>query len=287
MSINFKPEKYHKPQTTHDVSTLLQENGAKIIAGGTDLFVNRPPETRSLVDLTLLGLDYVKRDDEGIAIGATTCFTKIIESPILDGQPYSVLKESAKEIGHHNLRHIASIGGNICNAVPSADSPVALIALDANSIIDGVSGERTLPLKDFFKHVRQTVLKPGEYLKEVQIPQQPKNSAASFQKIGRTKVDIALVNACCRLTLEDGAISDSRMVLGAVAPTPVRVLDAETYLNGKTLDEKTIEKAAQLAASATSPISDHRASAEYRLEMSRVLAKRAILGAYEKLEAMK
>lgn len=287
MSIHFKPEKYHKPRTTQDASTLLQENGAKIIAGGTDLFVNRPPETRSLVDLTLLGLDYVKRDNEGIAIGATTCFTKIIESPILDGQPYSVLKESAKEIGHYNLRHIASIGGNICNAVPSADSPVALIALDAKSTIDGVNGQRSLPLNDFYKHVRQTVLQSGEYLKEVRIPIQPENTAASFQKIGRTKVDIALVNACCRITLEDGVINYPRIVLGAVAPTPVRAKEAENYLEGKVLTDEIVEEAAILAVKSTSPISDHRAAAEYRLEMSRVLVKRAILEANTKLEAMK
>ncbi len=286
MSTYFKPEQYHRPETFEDASKLMQKEGAKIIAGGTDLFVTKPTETRSLVDLGNLGLNYVKKDDDGVAVGATTCFTNIIKSPILDGHPYSVLKDSAKEVGHHNLRHIATIGGNICNAVPSADSPVALVALDSYSIITGVNGERTIPLLDFFKHVRQTVLQPGEFLKEIKIPTQPEKTAASFQKLGRTKVDIALVNAACRITINDGVVKNPRIVLGAVAPTPVRAEKAEKYLEGKTLTDKIVKEAAQLAVKSTSPISDHRASAGYRLEMSQVLVKRAILDAHSKAEAM-
>ena len=280
MGTHFKPEQYHRPNRIDAVSTLLKEDGAKIIAGGTDLLVNRPPGTQSLVDLNRLGLDYVKSDEEGVAIGATTCFTKIIASPILEEQPLLVLKDSAKKIGHYNLRHIATIGGNICNAVPSADAPVALIALDSISVIKGPDAERTVPLGEFFTFVRETVLKPGEFLKEVKIPIQPMKTAASFQKIGRTKVDIALVNAACRITVEDGVIKGSRIVLGAVAPTPIRAREAESILNGKTPSDDVVDEAAK------KPISDLRASAEYRREMSRALVKRAILDAYRKAEAM-
>lgn len=286
MGTQFKPEQYHRPEMIEAVSPLLKEGGARIIAGGTDLLVNRPPGTQSLVDINKLGLDYVKSDEREIAIGATICFTKIIASPILDKQPLSVLKDSAKKIGHHNLRHIATLGGNICNAVPSADSPVALIALDTLTVIKGPDGERTVPLVEFFTFVRETVLKPGEFLKEVRIPIQPEKTAASFQKLRRTKVDIALVNVACRLTVADGLIKDSRIVLGAVAPTTIRAKKAESILNGKTLSDELLEEAAKTAASSAKPISDQRASAEYRREMSRVLVKRAILDAYGKAEAM-
>lgn len=286
MGTQFKPEQYHRPELIEAVSPLLKEGGARIIAGGTDLLVNRPPGTQSLVDISNLGLDYVKSDDGGIAIGATICFTKIIASPILDKQPLLVLKDSAKEIGHHNLRHIATLGGNICNAVPSADSPVALIALDTITVIKGPDGERTVPLVEFFTFVRETVLKPGEFLKEVRIPIQPEKTAASFQKLGRTKVDIALVNVACRLTVADGLIKDSRIVLGAVAPTPIRAKKAESILDGKPLSDELLDEAAKTAAEVAKPISDQRASAEYRREMSRVLVKRAILDAYGKAEAM-
>jgi carbon-monoxide dehydrogenase medium subunit len=286
MGTEFKPEQYHRPEVIEAMYPLLRERGAKIIAGGTDLLVNRPPGTQSLVDISKLGLDYVKSDDKGTTIGATMCFTKLIASPLLDKQPLSVLKDSAKEIGHYNLRHIATIGGNICNAVPSADSPVALIALDAFTVIQGPDGDRTIPLDAFFTFVRETVLKPEEFLKEVRIPFQLDNTAASFQKIGRTKVDIALVNAACRMTIQGGVITDSRIVLGAVAPTPIRATDAEMMLNGNILSNELVEKSALAAASATKPISDHRASKEYRRKMSHVLVKRAILDAYEKAEAM-
>jgi carbon-monoxide dehydrogenase medium subunit len=287
MDSHFKPEHYHRPGNIEAVTQLLNQDSARIIAGGTDLLVNKPPEIHSLVDITKLGLDYVKKDGEGVAIGATTTFSKIIASPYLDEQPLSVIKDSAKEIGHYNIRHIATIGGNICNAVPSADSPVALIALDATAVITGSSGERVVPLGEFFTFVRETVLGAGEFLKEVRVLAQPEKTAASFQKIGRTKVDIALVNAACRITMEGGKIKDPRIVQGAVAPTPVRAREAESMLDSHRLDEVNVDEVAEAAVNATRPISDHRASADYRREMSRVLVKRAILDAYSKVEAMR
>jgi len=131
--------------------------------------------------------------------------------------------------------------------------------------------------------VRETVLCEGEFLKEIVVPVQPE-AGASFQKLGRTKVDIALVNTACRLSVDDGLISDSRIVLGAVYPTPLRARAAEEVLNGKKFSVELAKKAAQVAAEATKPISDHRASAGYRRDMSKVLVKRAIIEAYERAE---
>jgi carbon-monoxide dehydrogenase medium subunit len=286
MGTHFKPDQYHRPDRIDDVIYLLRQDGARVIAGGTDLLVNKPPEIQSLVDITKLGLDYVKKDEEGIAIGAATSFSKIIASPYLDPQPLSVLKDSAREVGHYNIRHIATIGGNICNAVPSADSPIALIALDAVAIIEGPTGQRLVPLEEFFTFVRETVLGGGEFLREIRIPIQPDKTAASFQKIGRTKVDIALVNASCRITLDEGLVKDPRIVLGAVAPTPIRAREAESLLEGHRPDEVSMEDVVESAVNATRPIDDHRASADYRREMSLVLVRRAILDAREKAEAM-
>lgn len=280
MNPHFKPETYHKPGSFKETKDLLMDAGT-IIAGGTDLLVNQPPETRKLVDITGLDLSYIRQDNGVTNIGATTSFAKIFQSPLLDRYPYNVIKESARQVGHHNLRNIATVGGNICNGVPSADSPVALIALDAETVIYGGS-ERRVPLDGFSTFVRETVLKKGEFLKEVSIPIQPTNTGSSFQKLGRTKVDIALVNAACRITLDEGIIRDSRIVLGAVAPTPIRVREAENILNGANLDGQLVEKASDATASAIKPISDVRASAEYRRQISRVLVKRAINEAYER-----
>lgn len=282
MDAHFKPEHYHRPADLETASLLLTKRGARVIAGGTDLLVNGPADTESLVDINELGLSYI-RDGDGLRIGATTCFTVIMKSPLLKRYPYRLISDAAGELGHHNLRHIATLGGNICNAVPSADAPVALIALDAEAVIHGPSGERTIPLDGFFKFVRETVLGESELLKEIVVPVQPV-AGASFQKLGRTKVDIALVNAACRLSIVDGVISDSRIVLGAVYPTPLRVRAAEDVLNGKKFSVDLANKAAQVAADATKPISDHRASAEYRREMSNVLVKRAVIEAHERLE---
>ncbi len=280
MNTNFNPDKYLKPTSLDETYAMLSE-GSAVIAGGTDLLVNKPPEVNYLVDIKGLGLDYIKQED-GVRIGSTTTFTQILNSKVLDEQPLRVLKDAAREVGHHNLRHIATIGGNICNAVPSADSPIALIALDAKAVIQGRGTQRRVSLDGFFTFVRETVLRPGEFLKEVRVPTQVENTGASFQKLGRTKVDIALVNAACRITVEDGIVHDSRIVLGAVAPTPVRAREAETRLNGGKLNEVAVAEASELAASATSPISDVRASAEYRREISKVLVRRAINEAYSR-----
>jgi len=285
MEAHFKPEHYHRPTDPETASRLLAQRGARVISGGTDLLVTRPTDTHSMVDINGLGLSYI-RDDDGIRIGATASFTELLRSPLLERYPYRVLADAAGELGHHNLRHIATVGGNICNAVPSADAPVVLIALDANVVIHGPSGERVVPLDGFFKFVRETVLERGEFLKELIIPVQPE-AGSSFRKLGRTKVDIALVNAACRLSIVGGVISDSRIVLGAVYPTPLRVKAAEDVLKGNDFTIKLAGKAAKVAADATKPITDHRASAEYRREMSYVLVKRAIIESHERAEGMR
>ncbi|MHA2393292.1 MAG: FAD binding domain-containing protein [Promethearchaeota archaeon] len=286
MGYKFKPDQYIKPKSIRETIKILQKYGknACIIAGGTDLLIDKPESAKVLVDIKGLGLSYVRNTNNGIAIGATTCFNTLIGSPLLQMHPYKVVSDAAKEIGHYNLRHIATIGGNICNAVPSADIPVALMVLDTDAVITGSNGERIIQLGDFFEFVRETVLEPGEFLKELVIPYQLENTAASFQKIGRTKVDIAIVNAACRLTITNYMVVDPRIILGAVGPTPIRAIEAENMLDGKEITPEIIEKVIKKTVEATNPITDHRASLKYRKEMSRVLIKQAILSAYAQLE---
>lgn len=284
MGYKFRPEQYMRPESIHETTRTLQKYGreARIIAGGTDLLVNKPEDAQVLVDIKALGISYVRESAGGVCIGATTIFKEIHDSPLLQQQPYKVVSDAAWQLGHYNLRNIATVGGNICNAVPSADAPTALIALDTKAIISGTMGEREVPLSEFFRFVRETVLNPDEFLKELLIPVQPRDTTASFQKIGRTKIDIAIVNAACRLTVTDDVVEDSRIVLGAVAPTPIRAFEAEKRLNGNRVSPEIVEEVSELAAEATKPISDVRSSAQYRYEMSRVLTRRAILDAYEK-----
>lgn len=281
LSKQFRPSEYHRPESIDEVLRILGNNpgDAKVIAGGTDLLVSKPAGTKVLVDISRLPLSYIEEGDV-LRIGATTNFNAIQTSEHLRENPLNIISEASGKIGHYNLRHLATIGGNLCNAVPSADAAIPLIALDAEAVIAGVDGDRMVKFEDFFTFVQETVLDGSEILKEIRIPQQPPVTGASFKRIGRTNVDIALVNAAVRLTLDGEEVcADSRIVLGAVAPTPIRARRAEEMLIGIKLTDELIEEAAEAAAQETKPISDVRASAEYRREMSRVLVKRALIEA--------
>ena len=254
---------------------------ARIVAGATDLIVERP-EVERLVDISSLPLDYIQKDGDGLRIGTLTTVESLRRSEMLNG-PYSVLVEVASQFGHRNVRNLATIGGNLCSSVPSADMATPLMALDSSAHIASLRGERTVPLGEFFVFVRENALEEDEMLIEVQVPPQPTRTGTAFAKIGRTSVDIALVNVAVRLTLgEDDICSDVRIALGSVAPTPMRSARAEGLLRGKRLDEALIDEAAKVASEEIRPISDVRSSAEYRRDASKVLTKRCILRALER-----
>ena len=283
MSKHFRPQKYFQPTTIKDALEILNKNPSetKVVAGGTDLLVTKPPETDTLLDISRLPLSYIRKEEGSTHIGATTNFNTIMKSEHLQKGPLIIISETARALGHYNLRHLATLGGNICNAVPSADSALPLIALDSDAVITGLNGDRIVKLEDFFTFVRETVLGEAEILKEIVIPSQPLKTGTSFKKIGRTNVDIAIVNAAVRLRLgNDDTCKEARIVLGAVAPTPIRVREAEALLTGKKLSPALIMETSKMAASETKPISDVRAGAEYRREMSGVLVKRALEEAY-------
>jgi len=283
MTDSFRPLEYHRPASIEEVTSLLARFGEKahIVAGATDIIVERP-EVERLIDITSLPLDYIRKDGAGLRIGALTKVERIRESELLNG-PYSVLVEAASLFGHRNVRNLATLGGNLCSSVPSADMATPLMALDSSTHIASLRGERNVPLDEFFVFVRESVLEEDEMLLEVHAPPQPHRTGTAFEKIGRTSVDIALVNVAVRLTLgEDDVCSDVRIALGSVAPKPMRSARAEGLLRGKRLDEALIDEAAQAASEEIKPISDVRSSAEYRRDASRVLTKRCIIRALER-----
>ena len=282
MTDSFRPLEYHRPVSIEEATSLLARFGekARIVAGATDLIVERP-EVERLIDITSLPLDYIKKDGDGLRIGTLTTVESLRRSETLNG-PYYVLVEVASQFGHRNVRNLATVGGNLCSSVPSADMAPPLIVMDTSARLVGPDGERVVPLGDFFIFVRQNALEADEMLIEIQVPPQPPRTGTAFEKIGRTSVDIALVNVAVRLTLgEDDICSDVRIALGSVAPTPMRSERAEGLLRGKRLDEALIDEAAQAASEEIKPISDVRSSAEYRRDASRVLTKRCILRALE------
>ena len=175
------------------------------------------------------------------------------------------------------VRNRGTIAGNICNAVPSADSAPPLLTLGAKLKLISQRGERIIKIEDFFTGPSQTALNNDEILQEIHIPHPPPNSQGVYLKLNpRRAMDLAIVGVAAVVTAQDGVCQDIRLALGAVAPTPTRARKAEATLRGKKLDDNIIEKAAQTAAGEARPIDDHRASAEYRRDMVEVLVKRAI-----------
>jgi len=273
----FRIEAVFRPESEEGVRSLLEEyrGRVEVIAGGTDLLIKPKPEIRFLIDLSSLGLDYVSRDGQYIRIGATSVIASLLNCEFFDDAPYRILKTAARLFGTQQTRNRATVGGNICSAVPSADLPVALIALDAKVEISG-DERKIMLLEDFITGYRKTALGESEFLREIQIPIAADEPRSVFQKLCRTSVDLALVNCAVKLNI-DSTPRDARIVLGAVAPTPIRARRAERMLNEtQSIDDESISAVSEIASDETKPISDLRASAEYRRAMSRVLVERAI-----------
>ena len=284
---------YFEPETVSDVIALLGKLGkdTKLIAGGTDLLVDMKKgkvEPKHLVSLAKIpGLSHITEDRGGLRIGAMTTFQKLIESKLIR-EKYPVLFEAAQAGAGAQLRNMATIGGNICNALPSADTPPAFVALDAKVKIVGKGGERFLPLEDFIAGVRKTALESDELLTEVSVPSPPARSGTAFLKLSRTADDLATLNVAARVTLEgNGSCKEARVVVGGgVGPTLIRSKKAEALLAGKVLDEALIEKAAQAASEELKPRpTSIRASPQYKIEVSKVLVKRALMKALNKAKA--
>ena len=276
----FRPREYHRPSNLQEATWLLSSFGkkARLIAGGTDLLVTKPPEVECLIDVASLDLNYIRKDEDGIHIGAATTLDLIERSPMLSAGPYVVLSEAASNMATPTIRNMATIGGNICNASPAADLSLALMVLGSAVKIYGLGGIRILPVGEFFEDVNKTTLNEDELLVEVHIPLSSGDTGASFLKLRRhqTAIDLAVVNVAAKLTCSGNLCEDARIALGAVAKRPVYAEKAERLLTGKGLDGKLIQEAAEVASKEAKPIDDVRGSAQYRRRMLAVMVKRAL-----------
>jgi len=264
------------------ISLLGQYDGrAKIIAGGTDLLLkirNKAIKPEYVIDIgSIPGLDYIKYDDkQGLAIGALTTIRSLETSRDLQRR-YPVLCFAASQLGSVAIRNMGTIGGNLCNAAPSAEMAPALIGLSARAMIVGPGGERVVPLEDFFTGPGITVLGKGELLTEIQVPvPEPNAKGVYFKHSSRGSIDLAIVGVAVVATLDGTTCQDIKILLGAVGPTPIRAWKAEKVLRGKKVDDALIKQSAAAAAEETCCISDVRASAEYRQEMAEVFTRRVL-----------
>ncbi|MDQ7848854.1 MAG: xanthine dehydrogenase family protein subunit M [Armatimonadota bacterium] len=276
-----KPPRYIAASTVAEASTILTaEEGAHVLAGGTDLVVRmrdglvRPA---ALVDIERIpDLAAIDSVDGHLRIGATATIAALLESPLVR-RLAPLLAEAGAQMGAVQLRNLATVGGNLASAVPSADLAPPLIALGAVARIAAVGRERTLPVEEFFVGPHRSALRRGEVLTAVGVPPPERGSGAAFVKFGRRSAQVlAVVNAAAWVRLQQGVVEEVRIALGAVAPTPLRARTAEELLRGEPPDPRRLEEAAAAAAGETKPISDMRASADFRRHLSRVLVRRAL-----------
>lgn len=288
-----KEFEYFAPTSIQEALSLLGQYGerAKVLAGGTDLVLMMrdgilAPEY--VIDITPIPeLRRVQLDEtRGLSIGGAAT-ARVVETDPWIVANFPHLAEGAAEIGSIQIRNLGTLAGNIVNAVPSADIAPSLLALDARLRLATASGEREVPLIEFFTGPRKSVMRPDELLVEITVPLAPPRTSGHYLKLKeRQKMDLAFVGVASTVTLEPGdtVCREAKIALGAVAPTPIRVPEAEQLLKGKPLEPRLLEEAGQLAARAARPISDVRASAEYRRAMVAVLTKRTLSMAVERAQ---
>ncbi|MBW1801484.1 MAG: xanthine dehydrogenase family protein subunit M [Deltaproteobacteria bacterium] len=280
----------HAANSIDEAIALLSKHGdrARLISGGTDLLV-RMKKREAMPEIVVSiekvkGLDKIVYDkDEGLRIGALATLRSIHESSLIKTK-FGVLAQAAGMLGTPTIRNQATIGGNLCNAAPSADTAPALMVMGAKVRIHGPEGQTVMPIEDFFKGPGQTALNHDQILTEIQVPDLPANSGAAYQKQTRSRgADLAIVGVAAYIEMENQVIKEVRIALGAVAPTPVRARKTEEVLKGKSLDDTLLDEAGKTASGESKPIDDVRGSANYRQKLVAVLTRRAVTQAAEQI----
>ena len=276
---------YFEPKNLREACNLLDgyKDEAVILAGGTDLLVKVKEEIvepHYVINIKRIpDLSYVTYGEGGLKIGALTLFRDITRSDVIMDK-YPALHSAARKMGSPLIRNLATLGGNLVQSSPSADSAPPLLVYGAKVKLTSSRGERSILLEDFFLGPGKNARSDDEIMTEVQVPEPDAQAKSNFVKLSRRKgMDLSIANAAAWLTPDssDGVCEDIKIALGAVAPVPMRAKKAENTLIGKKLDLDTIREAALMAQEEVAPISDVRASAEYRLEMVRVLTEKVIL----------
>jgi CO/xanthine dehydrogenase FAD-binding subunit len=281
-------ENYFAPKSVKEAISLLSEYGqkARVISGGTDLLAqmkHREVLPQCVISIgNIAELSYIKYDEsKGLTVGVLTSVVDIANSPVVKSK-FGILAQAAGLLGTPSIRNQATLGGNLCNAAPSADTAPPLLALEAMAKIAGPGGEKMVPLETFFAGPGQTILVQGQLLTEIQIANLPPHSGGFYLKQTRRHgADLAMVGVAALVVMDGQILKDVRIALGAVAPTPIRARKAEAILRGYSVDGKRLEEAGQAASQEAKPIDDVRSSAEYRKTLVAVLTRRAVTQAIQ------
>jgi carbon-monoxide dehydrogenase medium subunit len=281
---------YHSPTTLAEAVGLLQKfgEGAKVLSGGQSLLPLlklRLGAAEHIVDIGRIpGLEYIKEEGGMLRIGGRTR-ESALESSELVRKKFPILHDTARVIADPLVRNLATVGGNLAHGDPGNDHPATMIALGAQVVATGPSGERVIPVEKFFLGLFSTALQPGEILTEIRIPVPPPHSGGAYVKLERKVGDYATAASAVQIQLgPNGAFTRAGIALTNAGPTPVHCTAAEQSLINKKPSDAVYAEAGRLAAEAAAPNADRRGSVEYKKQMARVLTMRALKTAVQRAE---
>jgi CO/xanthine dehydrogenase FAD-binding subunit len=278
------------PRSLGEALDVLKKDGARVLAGGTDLVnnikINAAAPRHLVYIMGITDLDRVTVEGQTLSIGAAARLSDIEHDRQVVSR-FPALAEAINVIGGTQIRNMATLAGNICNASPGADTPPILLVLNAEVEIGGGGGAAgrqpdRLPLGGFFRGPKETVLKQGQMVLNVNIPLPPKSSGAAFRRLARVSLDIAKINCAAYIERDGEHIRLARVALGSVAPTPVRAPTIENALEGQKYGERLFQRAAELVGEDIAPIDDVRSTAAYRRQIASLLVREALQEAWQR-----
>lgn len=272
-----------EPRTREEACRWLDrfKGKAKPYAGGTDLLVELKAgrvKLDALVNLKgIRGLDKIRFSaKKGLAIGALATWTELLESEAVSSR-YPLLRQASESMGSVQVRNVATLAGNICHASPAANGPIPLLLHEALCLVQGIKGERIIPVGKLFAGVQRNSLTHDEIVTEIRLHPPPAGAQGSFHKFAHRKaMELPMVAVGALAWTLNGVWTEVRLALGAVAKTPFRAVKTEKYLANKRVDEKILRRASEIAAGECAPITDLRASKGYRLELVKELVFRSL-----------
>jgi len=273
---------YYRPDNIQELLEFVNKVGArgKILAGGTDLIsgvrAGKITLPENVIDINRAGLNSIDYSGGVVNVGAAAKLSDISASNIVTTR-IPILAAAISEMGSTQVRNMGTIGGNLCNASPAADTAPPLLVLDSKLHIMGAGGEKVVSVHEFFLGPGKNLLSPKEVLTRIEVPMQPLDAKCAFVKLGRRKsLTLSTVCVAAIVRTKNGTFEDARIALGAVAPTPLRIRKAEESIKGKRVCEESIDEASTIVRNEVKPITDVRASEEYRREMSYELTKKTL-----------
>jgi len=282
---------YHEPTTLKKVFSLMEKYGdeARVIAGGTSLIIMM--RQRLLTPKVVISLARIPKFEkityntkDGLRIGAGARHRDIELSATVQ-KHYPLLQETFRKVAQPRIRNMGTVGGNLAGGDPLTDPGASLIALDAEVTLSSSKGQRRLPLDEFFIDYYQTALEPGELLTEIHVPPPQRPGWCHIKFTPRSIEDFATVGVAITLQARNGTCEDVRLGLNSVSSTIVRAKKAEAVLRGKSIDDATVQKMGEVAATECDPMDDNRGSAEYKREMVKVLVRRAATEALKMIQS--